>query len=206
MTGKNNLERANLLQSMAQTGLEFSKDPHDIGRYQKIRTIAAEIAAEASHNEAQEIESIFELEKGYATPKIDVRAAVFREGRILLVRERSDGRWTLPGGWADVGDTPSESVTREVYEESGFKTRAVKVVALFDRQKHGHPAALFHIYKIFLLCEISGGEARASDETSEVGFFAEQDLPELSRQRVTPGQIAIMFKHYRDPGRAVDFD
>ena len=206
MIGKNNLERANLLLSMAQTGLEFSKDPHDIGRYKKIRTIAAEIAAEASKNEAQEIERIFKLESGYATPKIDVRAAVFRKGRILLVRERSDGCWTLPGGWAEVGDTPSESVTREVYEESGFETRAVKVLALFDRQKHGHPASLFHIFKIFLLCEISGGSARTSDETSEVGFFAEQDLPELSRQRVTPEQIAVMFEHYRDPGRPADFD
>lgn len=206
MVDKRNLERAMLLQSIAQTGLAFPKDPHDTGRYQKIRAIAAEMASEAGVNSTREIEDIYKLETGYATPKVDVRAAVFRRGRILMVRERSDGCWTLPGGWADVGDTPSESVTREVYEESGFISRAARVLAVFDRKKHGHPASLFHIYKVFFLCEILGGCARASDETSEVEFFREQDLPEISRQRVTPEQVTMMFEHYRNPGRPVDFD
>jgi ADP-ribose pyrophosphatase YjhB (NUDIX family) len=206
MVDKRNLDRAVLLQSMAQTGLTFSKDPHDISRYQKIRAIAAEMVSDSGVNSPKEIEDIFKLESGYATPKVDVRAAVFREDQILLVRERSDGCWTLPGGWADVGDTPAESVIREVYEESGFKTRASRVLALFDRKKHGHPASLFHIYKIFFLCEIIGGNARPSDETSEVGFFGEEELPEISSQRATPGQIRTMFEHYRNPGRGVDFD
>lgn len=206
MTSNRNMELSMLLQSMAQTGLEFSKDPHDINRYQRIRSIAAELASEAGEQGAAEIEGVYKMEKGYATPKIDVRAAVFREGRILLVRERSDGCWTLPGGWADVGDSPSESVTREVYEESGFKTKAARILAVLDRRKHGHPASLFHIYKIFLLCEITGGWARASEETSEVEFFGELEIPVLSRERVTPEQIRIMFEHYRNPERPVDFD
>lgn len=206
MSANRNLERAMLLQSMAQTGLEFSRDPHDIDRYQKIRAIAAEIAAETSTDSAGEIETVFRLEKGYATPKIDVRAAIFMESRILLVRERSDGCWTLPGGWADVGDSLGEAVTREVYEESGFSTKPVRLLAVLDRRKHGHPASLFHVYKIFLHCEITGGSARSSEETSEVGFFNEQELPILSRERVTPEQVSIMFEHYRNPDRPVDFD
>jgi ADP-ribose pyrophosphatase YjhB (NUDIX family) len=206
MSASRNLELSMLLQSMAQTGLEFSRDSHDIERYQKIRAIAAEIAAEASTDSAGEIEAVFSLEKGYATPKIDVRAAVFREGRILLVRERSDGCWTLPGGWADVGDSPGEAVTREVYEESGFSVRPVRLLAVLDRRKHGHPASLYHVYKIFLHCEITGGSARASEETSEVAFFDERELPILSRERVTPEQVGIMFEHHRNPDRPVDFD
>ena len=195
-----------LLQSMAQTGLEFSRDPHDIERYKKIQAIAAEISAETSAGNAGEIEEIFRLEKGYATPKIDVRAAIFREGMIMLVRERSDGCWTLPGGWADVGDSPGEAVAREVYEESGFIAKPVKVLAVLDRRRHGHPASLFHVYKIFMLCQITGGSARTSEETSEVGFFNERELPVLSMERVTPEQIGIMFEHYRNPDRPADFD
>ena len=177
MSANRNLERSMLLQSMAQTGLEFSRDPHDIERYKKIQAIAAEISAETSAGNSGEIEEIFRLEKGYATPKIDVRAAIFREGMILLVRERSDGCWTLPGGWADVGDSPGEAVAREVYEESGFIAKPVKVIAVLDRRRHGHPASLFHVYKIFMLCQITGGSVRTSEETSEVGFFNERELP-----------------------------
>ena len=201
-----NMERVRLLQSMAQTGLEYARDPYDRDRYRKILTVASEMAADSMAGTPGEIEMIYSREKGYATPKVDVRAVVFREGKVLLVREKSDGCWTLPGGWADVGDSPAESVTREVLEESGFVTRAVKVLAVLDRNKHGHTENLFHIYKIYLLCEITGGSARPSDETSEVGFFGEEELPELSRQRITRGQLAIMFEHYRDPGRPADFD
>ena len=206
MVDKRNLERAVTLQSMAQTGLAFSNDPFDIKRYEKIRAVAAEMVSEGCESSGDEIESLYRLETGYATPKVDVRAAVFREGKILLVRERTDGRWTLPGGWADVGDTPSEAVTREVLEESGFETQAVKLLALLDRNKQGHPFEPFHVYKIFFRCEITGGSATPSLETSEVDFFDEGKFPEISLQRVTPGQLQMMFVHYRNPDRPPDFD
>jgi len=206
MECRNNMERAMLLQAMAQTGLEFSADPHDISRYRRIRSLAAEMCAEDGIGKLSEIREIFAGEEGYATPKVDVRGAVFQSGRILMVREKADGKWTLPGGWADVGDSPSEAVVREVFEESGFQTRVRRLLAVFDRRMHGHPVSFFHIYKIFMLCEIESGSPRASDETSEVDFFEERDIPELSLERITHGQIALMFEHYRDPGRAADFD
>ena len=206
MASKRNLEHAVLLQSMAQTGLAFSRDPFDIERYKNILEIAAEMASEGSDNSLEEISALYRFDSGYATPKVDVRAAVFREGKILLVKEKTDGRWTLPGGWADVGDTPSEAVTREVLEESGFETRVTKLLAVLDRNKQGHPFEPFHIYKIFFLCRITGGTASPSEETSEVEFFSEDELPDISLQRVTPGQLEMMFEHYRDPERPADFD
>jgi ADP-ribose pyrophosphatase YjhB (NUDIX family) len=206
MAYKKNLERALLLQSMAQTGLAFSSDPFDIERYVRIRSIAAEMASEGCDNSQEEIEACYEMEGGYATPKVDVRGVVFREGKILLVKERADGLWTLPGGWADVGDTPSEAVEREVLEESGFQTQASKLLAVLDRNRQGHPFDPFHIYKLFFLCEITGGEAASGDETSEVGFFGEGNLPEMSVQRVMPAQVELMFEHFRHPERATDFD
>ena len=138
-----------------------------------------------------------------------MRGAVFRaDGRILLVRERSDGKWTLPGGWADVGGTPSENVTREIFEEAGFRVVAVKLLAAFDRNRHGHPVMLHHVYKLFFRCEITGGEAAVggTPETAGVEFFAEEALPPLSTGRVTAAQIGRLFEHYRQPDRPTDFD
>jgi ADP-ribose pyrophosphatase YjhB (NUDIX family) len=152
------------------------------------------------------IRDLFAGQVGYATPKIDVRGAVFRDDAILLVKERSDGCWTLPGGWADVGDSPAEAVVREIAEESGYLTRAVKLLALYDRNKHGHPPIPDHAYKLFFLCEIIGGAPAESTETNGVGFFAEDELPNLSLTRVTPAQIARLFAHNRNPNLPTDFD
>lgn len=151
-------------------------------------------------------------EEGYATPKVDVRGVVFRldpsSGRdsILLVRELRDGLWTLPGGWADVDDSPAEATVREVYEESGYQTRAVKLLACYDRNKHGHPPYGFHIYKLFFQCEPLGGEASGSIETADAAFFCEDGIPALSLPRVTPEQIARFFAHRRHPEWPTDFD
>ena len=194
------------LQAIAQTGLTYAYDRYDIERYEQIRRIAAEIAAGHSTAGADQLTSMFVDQAGYATPKVDVRGAVFCDDRILLVKERSDGCWTLPGGWADVGDSPSDAVTREIAEESGYLTRAVKLLALYDRNKHGHPPHPFHVYKLFFLCELIGGAAAASDETEEVGFFTEDGLPELSLTRLMPSQVARLFAHYRHPEWPTDFD
>ncbi|HJZ50455.1 MAG TPA: NUDIX hydrolase [Roseiflexaceae bacterium] len=194
------------LQAIAQTGLTYAADPYDVERYEQIRAIAAEIAASHSDAGLEYIQGLFADQAGYATPKVDVRGAVFRDDAILLVKERSDGGWTLPGGWADVGDSPSDAVVREIAEESGYQTRAIKLLAFYDRNRHGHPPYPFHAYKIFFLCELSGGAAATSAETEEVGFFREDALPELSLTRVMPSQIARLFAHYRHPEWPTDFD
>jgi len=135
-----------------------------------------------------------------------VRGAVFKDEGILLVRERSDGKWSLPGGWVDINDTPSGAVAREIYEESGFRARPVKLAALFDRQRHPHPPSMYHIYKLLFLCELTGGEAKTSNETDAVQFFPVDSLPELSPGRVTRGQIERMFEHQRQRDLPTDFD
>ena len=142
----------------------------------------------------------------HATPKVDVRGAVFQAHRVLLVRERSDGLWTLPGGWAEVGESPAETVVREIREESGFETQVCKLVALYDRNKHAHPPMLFHVYKAFFLCDLVGGSASPSLETSEVAFFGWKDIPQLSTARVTVRQIERLFAHHANRGLPTEFD
>ncbi len=149
---------------------------------------------------------LFACDAGYATPKVDVRGAVFQDSKILLVQERSDGLWALPGGWSDVGDSPSDAVVRELREESGYKTRATKLLALLDRNRHNHPPHVNHIYKVFIRCEIIGGAPTTSHEIQGVGFFAEDRIPELSLTRIVPAQITRMFEHYRQPNLPADFD
>ena len=163
--------------------------------------------ADRTGTNQERIVSLFARESGYATPKVDVRGVVFRDDGILLVKEREDGGWTLPGGWADVNESPREAVEREVVEESGYRVRATKLLAVLDRSKHPHvPPFPFHIYKLFILCDLIGGDAAASMETEEVGFFPENGTPELSISRTTPSQVARLFEHHRQPGLATDFD
>jgi hypothetical protein len=132
------------LQAIAQTGLAYAQDPYDIERYEAVREIAVEMAAAHTGTELSYVRNLFAGQVGHATPKVDVRAVVFRDDAILLVRERAEGRWTLPGGWADINESPSEAVVREAYEESGYRIRAVKLLALYDRNKHAHPPYPFH--------------------------------------------------------------
>ena len=197
------------MQALAQTGLAFTRDPYDRERYQQLRGLAARIMAEHTGLDAQRIEHLFAGEAGYATPKLDVRGAAFRDGKLLMVREAiDDGRWTLPGGWADVNQSPAEAVVKELREESGFDVRIVKLAAVWDRTRQGHPPAHpFHIWKLFFICEITGGEARASLETTGVAFFSEAALPaDLSTGRVLLPQLRRMFEHMRHPDLPTDFD
>jgi ADP-ribose pyrophosphatase YjhB (NUDIX family) len=201
------LEWSKRLQAIAQNGITFALDPYDIERYHAVRQIAAEMLSDGTGLEQKVVLGLLQKETGYATPKVDVRGIVFRDDKLLLVRERSDGKWTPPGGWADVCESVAENVVREVYEESGFKTRAERILAIFDRSKHPHePAFAFHVYKVFVLCSIVGGEATPSSETDSIGFFTEHEVPELSLSRVTAGQIRRMFEHYRNPSLQADFD
>ena len=194
------------LQALAQNGLSFAQDPYDVDRYKALRQIAAEMLAAGSGAQISPIQDLLAKDSGYATPKVDVRGVVFRGDKLLLVQERSDGGWTLPGGWADPGESPAENVVREVYEESGFRTEAVKLLALFDRSNHPHtPLFPFHVYKLFFQCEIIDGIPSLSSETSAVDFFGEEEVPALSLGRVTPWQIKHLFELYRHPEAPTTF-
>jgi ADP-ribose pyrophosphatase YjhB (NUDIX family) len=203
------LSWARELQAIAQTGLTFSRDPYDRERYEALRALASKMFAARTDAPVERIAELFAGETGYATPKIDVRAAVFdaRE-RLLMVRETSDGgRWTLPGGWADVNRTAAENAVKEALEESGYTVRVLKLAALWDRTRQGHSAGVFSCAKVFFVCEPTGGAATISHETSAVGWFAEAELPQdLSLARVLPQQLARMFAHRRDSALPTDFD
>jgi ADP-ribose pyrophosphatase YjhB (NUDIX family) len=200
------IEWVRRLQAIAQNGLMFSKDPFDRERYEQVRSVAAEILASSTEMDPVLVHNLLQGEQGYATPKIDVRGAVFHENHLLLVRETADGLWTLPGGWADVGESPAEAVVREIREESGFETQVCKLVALYDRNRHEHPPMMFHVYKAFFLCDLIAGSASPSLETSEVAFFGRDELPQLSTARVTLPQIARLFAHYANRELPTEFD
>jgi ADP-ribose pyrophosphatase YjhB (NUDIX family) len=201
------LNIARELRAIAQTGLTFTADRFDRQRYERLRELAALMLAQGSGADYGPILGILGADKGYATPKVDVRGAAFVDGRVLMVREISDGKWTLPGGWADIHQSAAECVVREIAEESGFTAKALKLAAVRDYQKSGHPPRnLDCIYKLFFICEITGGAARASDETSEVAFFPRDALPPLSLGRITAAQIDRMFHHAQHPDLAADFD
>lgn len=203
---------AKALHSVAQNGLHYAANDYERERYEQVERIVAEmLAAQTGSEDLRPILDLLRHDTGYVTPKTDVRGVAARDGRILLVRETMDeGRWTLPGGWADPNDTPSQAVEREVREESGYEARAVKLIGVYDRShpRHAHhPPYPFHIYKLFFLCEVVGGGPTASHETTGARFFAEDELPEdLSLSRVTPSQLARAFQHMRHPDLPTDFD
>lgn len=171
------LEMAKRLQSVAQAGLEYTENKYDIDRYQQIRSLSLEIMQQFTGMELEKLVGVFASEKGYQTPKVDVRGVVFRGDRILLVKETIDDRWSVPGGWADIGLTPFEVARKEVREESGLIVRPLRLLAVLDKRHHAHPPDLFHIYKIFILCEETGGELAGGMETTETGFFGPDEFP-----------------------------
>jgi len=198
---------ARKIQSIAQIGLQYAQDAYDRERYEELRSLAAEMMAEASDASVQQWLDIFEHETGYATPKIDVRGAVFQEGRVLLSREAGDGCWSLPGGWADVNDPPSVAVIRELREETGYDVRCTKLVAVLDRDLHYHEDKRpFHSYKLMFLCEILGGAEALCRDILEAQFFPVDDLPPLSLQRTLPMHIELLHRHFLDPSLSTEFD
>jgi ADP-ribose pyrophosphatase YjhB (NUDIX family) len=200
------LEWAQRIRSTAQAGLTYTKDPFDRERYDSLLTLAAEITAREGAVDVHAVTDAFRAERGYPTPKVDVRAVVPKDGKLLFVREVTDGRWSLPGGWADVGASPAEMAVRETHEETGYEVRATKLLALLDKAKHEHPVELWYCYKIFVQCELTGGTRKTSYETTDVQFFGPEELPELSVNRVTRAQVLRMFEHCRDASLATDYD
>jgi ADP-ribose pyrophosphatase YjhB (NUDIX family) len=193
--------------AIAETGLAFASDVYDRERYTRLRDLAAGLIAVPTQTAPELIAELLRDEPGYATPKIDVRAGIIVDGRVLLVREATDGMWSLPGGFAEINLSPAEAVEAEIEQETGFTARATKLVALYDRRRH-HPAhpRLLHCYKAFFLAEITGGAARPSIETTAVEFFPEAALPPLSTGRVTAALIGQIYRHWREPGLATAFD
>ena len=204
--GDRRLDAARRLHALARTGLHFCAGEYDRERYEQIERIAAELLADGEPASCARLLELWSREEGYVTPKIEVRGAVFRGGAVLLVRERADGLWTLPGGWADVGETPSQAVTREIEQESGIRSRVISLAALLDRPLHGPSPGLFHSWKAFFLCEMLGGEPRGSYETDAAEFFDVDGLPPMSLGRSSPAQVVRLYEHWRKQPLPADFD
>lgn len=200
------LEWAKKIQSISQSGLSFSNDMYDIERYEELRKISTEIMEQYTDLEMEKIAGLFTNETGYQTPKVDVRGAVFNDDKILMVREKIDDKWSLPGGFCDIGLSPSENIIKEMKEESGYDVIAKKLVALLDMNKHSHPPQPYHYYKIFIQCELIGGQAETGIETKDVQFFSENNLPKLSTGRNTENQIKMLFDFYRNPSKLTIVD
>lgn len=197
------------LAALAQDGLAYSSTDYDTDRYRKVQAVATELLSLLTDRPADELRLELDRDSGYATPKVDVRGAlVDDQRRLLLMRERTDGRWSLPGGWADPGDRPSEAVVREIREETGHGARAVKLVACLDRDAQGHtPPLPVGAYKLFFLCEGSGQVAEPDElETLDVGWFGIDELPPLSEGRISRSELELVLAHAADPTLPTVFD
>jgi ADP-ribose pyrophosphatase YjhB (NUDIX family) len=194
------------IQSLCQTGLAHSLSDYDTTRYKRLAEIAAEMTASNSNLEKDALLENFLAHPGYATPKVDVRSVVLKDNKLLLVQEKQDKRWSLPGGWADVGDLPSEVAEREVLEECGLVVKPVKVIGVYDCNRIGRALEFYHAFKIMFLCDYIEGEPQPGDETLGADFFDISELPVLSHYRTNEKHIANIRKHIDDPRRPADFD
>jgi len=200
------LQWAREIQSLSQTGLTYATKDYDTQRYRRFMEISAEIVENYTNLEKKQLVNNFLAQPGYATPKIDVRGAMIRNGKILLVQERQDNCWCMPGGWADVGELPSHSIIRETREESGFEVTLRKLIGVYDANRGATPVEFYHAYKIVFLCDIIGGEARSSDETADVDFFSFDNLPPLSTFRTNNRHIADIQAHLNNDTSPSVFD
>lgn len=191
--------------SLSQSGLTYSGNQYDIERYKRLQEITAEMIESQSEISKEAVLNSFSMQAGYITPKVDVRGAVVHNGKILLIQERADEMWAMPGGWADLGDSPATVAEREVWEESGFRVRAEKVVAVIDANRI-QPMEFYHAYKIIFLCRLLEGEPRPSYETLAVNFFEPSHLPPLSFYRTNEDMIQEVFAHVGNPDRPTTFD
>ena len=199
------LEWAIELQSLAQAGLTYGKDIYDKERYERIRDISAEIVSNYTDIEIEKVKDLFCNEVGYQTPKLDTRAAIFEEGKILLVRE-NNGKWSLPSGWVDVNVSVKENTIKEVKEESGLDVSADKIIAVQDRAKHNLPVYAYGVCKVFVLCSVLGGQFVENIETTEFQYFGEFEIPELAEEKNNLEQIKMCFRAYRSENWETEFD
>lgn len=197
---------AKKINSIAQTGLAFTKDKYDKERYEELRDLSIQILNNITEIDSEKLEFVFNRDVGYQTPKVGVRAIIFKDDKILLVKEIMDNKWSPPGGYADNGMLPSEIAINEVKEESGFDVKPIRILGLIDYNKHQNRPFPFDIYQLFMECEIVGGAAKIGLETSDVGFFDIDNLPELSVRRVTKEQILKMYELYKNRNLEPIFD
>jgi ADP-ribose pyrophosphatase YjhB (NUDIX family) len=188
------LEFAKKVHAIAQTGLTYKNNEYDTERYEQLKQLSFEMLSQIGDTSPEIVSSLFAHQKGYQTPKVDVRGVVIEDGKILMVQEKIDQRWTLPGGWADVGLSPYENAVKEVWEESGLEVEPVRLLSVMDKKCHSHPPTPWYCYKIFVLCKRVGGELSPSMETLDARFFDKENLPPLSEERITKEQIDIMYK------------
>jgi len=191
--------------SLSQAGLAYSKNEFDIERYKRLQEITAEMIESQSDVSKEVALESFSMQAGYATPKVDVRGAVVRDDKILLIQERMDGKWAMPGGWAELGNAPASVAEREVWEESGYRVKAEKVVAVLDANRI-EPFEFYHAFKIIFLCKLMGGKPQISHETLAVDFFELDNLPPLSIYRTNEDMLREVFAHVADPDRQAAFD
>jgi len=203
---KNSIELVKKIQSIAFAGLEYCENDFDRERYEDLKNLSQLLLAEISGTPLEKIQNLFVGEVGYQTPKVDVRAVVFKENKILMVKEKIDGRWSIPGGWADIGYSPSEIAVKEAKEEAGADVKPLRLLAIVDKLKHDYPISPFHIYKIFIHCELVNPAIYAGTETSDVNFFSRENLPPLSETRITAEQISMLFHLWENPEEHVVFD
>lgn len=192
------LEFAKKVHAIAETGLTFNKNEYDLERYEQLKELSFEMLSRIGNTSPEIVSDLFAHQKGYQTPKVDVRAVIIEDGKILMVQERVDGCWTLPGGWADVGLTPYENAVKEVWEESGLKVEPVRLLSVMDKKCYPHPPTPWYCYKIFVLCKRTGGELKPSMETLDAAFFDHDKLPPLSEERITREQLDIIYKLLED--------
>lgn len=194
------------IQSLAQTGLTYTKDVYDKERYERLREISAEMLEEKSNIKLEKVKELFCSEKGYPTPKIDTRAAIFKNNKILLVHEKN-GTWSLPGGWCDVLESIRSNTIKEVKEETGLDVKAEKIISVQDRNKHNKPIYAYGVCKIFVLCEVTGGTFVDNIETTGIDYFSLEDIPDnLATEKLNKEQIEMCFKASRDKNWQTTFD
>jgi ADP-ribose pyrophosphatase YjhB (NUDIX family) len=192
------LKIARRMQSIAQAGLHYNENTFDRQRYDELRELSVRLSSLISDTEVNTIRHLFTFENGFQTPKVDIRAVVLKEGKILLSRERSDGKFSIPGGFADINYSPSQVAVKEVMEETGLTVTVNRLLAVVDTDRHNFPPLEFHYYKIIILCDLVGGEPRDNEETTEAGFFSFEALPDLSVQRNTPELFVLIQRHLED--------
>ena len=194
------------IQGLAQSGLAYTTNVYDIERYERLREISAEMIEEKSNINLEKVKDLFCKETGYQTPKIDTRAAIFKDNKILLVHE-NNGTWSLPGGWCDVLESVKSNTIKEVKEEAGLDVKATKIIAVQDRNRHNRPIYAYGICKIFVMCEIIGGEFKENIETTEMKYFALDELPEnFANEKCTKEQVEMCFGAKDDENWKVQFD
>ncbi|SHF16409.1 NUDIX hydrolase [Dysgonomonas macrotermitis] len=198
---------ASRIRALSQTGLVYATDEYNTERYEELLNLSNRITALVTDNDISSIESCYRIETDYVTPKVDIRAVVFNDqNEILLVQERADGGWAIPGGWADVGYSPTEIAVKEVKEETGLDVHPIRVVAIHDKRCQPHPPAPHYAYKIFILCELLGGEFAPAFDILDKGFFKQNEIPPLSEERTVQSQIDLMYEFKNNPDKQAVID